>query len=205
MGLFSPALCNQLALIANWQAGSHLSYFVQRQVKNIIRLLNDTRLGHPPPDLHDHSSDLIAAHKIEPEAVVFGEHRRSLRIFQEKLKLLAHLLRLNPEWRRARLMVRTIVDTPSDREDMQTRLQELTVEARIPAETDVLVRPQGQSINDVMHAASRKADVVFLGMREPEPGTEADYAARLDELAKGFHTTIFVRNAGPFSGELIGD
>ncbi len=54
-----------------------------------------------------------------------------------------------------------------------------------------------------MHAHSRDSDIVFLGLREPEPGTESEYATRLKELAEGFHTTIFVRNAGEFAGLLV--
>jgi len=54
-----------------------------------------------------------------------------------------------------------------------------------------------------MHIHSRGAAIVFLGLREPEPGTEDEYAARLRGLAEGFNTTIFVRNAGEFAGHLV--
>jgi hypothetical protein len=45
--------------------------------------------------------------------------------------------------------------------------------------------------------------VVFLGLKDPLPETEGEYARWLSELAKGFPTTIFVRNAGEFAGHLI--
>ncbi|MCP4653783.1 MAG: hypothetical protein GY856_00040, partial [bacterium] len=53
------------------------------------------------------------------------------------------------------------------------------------------------------HTHSRRSDVVFFGLREPEPGTEKEYAERLITLASGLNTTIFVRNAGEFAGNLI--
>ena len=83
-------------------------------------------------------------------------------------------------------------------------LGELSPEVRINAEADViLLKPEDKSIAQVMHEHSRSADVVFLGLMAPEPGKEDEYAARLEELAEGFHTTIFVRNAGEFAGRLI--
>jgi hypothetical protein len=117
--------------------------------------------------------------------------------------LLAHLLNLNPEWRAAGVHLRTIVDDEAAREPMSSKLKELVTEVRIDAETDVILKQPDQSVIDVMHRASRGADVVFLGLAIPEPGTELEYAQRLFELADGFTATILVRNNEPFAGELI--
>jgi hypothetical protein len=54
-----------------------------------------------------------------------------------------------------------------------------------------------------MHTHSARADVVFLGLMIPAFGDEMRYAQRLEELAGGFRTTIFVRNAGRFAGDLL--
>ncbi len=86
---------------------------------------------------------------------------------------------------------------------MRNRLTELVREARIEAETDVIVRPDDEPLELAMFRASRKADVVFLGLNIPEPGQELAYAERLVVLSEGFHAAIFVRNNGPFAGELI--
>ena len=117
--------------------------------------------------------------------------------------LLAHLLNLNPEWRQAWVTVRTIVDSAAEREAMVARLTELISEARIQASTDIILRPEGQAIADLMQAASRNADVVFLGLMIPDAGAERAYAERLLKLAGGFPATIFVRNASKFAGELL--
>ena len=86
---------------------------------------------------------------------------------------------------------------------MAQSLAELIPEARIQAETEIIVRQSGQNVAAILHHHSAMADLVFLGLKDPEPGTEAEYAARLRELASGLRTTIFVRNAGEFAGNLI--
>ncbi|MCP4709586.1 MAG: hypothetical protein GY869_13245, partial [Planctomycetes bacterium] len=117
--------------------------------------------------------------------------------------LLAYLLNLNPEWIDARVIVRSIVRSELERTEMMVSLSALIAEARIQAETEIIYKPPDLSVPEVMHLYSRRADVVFLGLRDPEPGQEAEYAERLIELATGFRTTIFVRNAGEFAGDLI--
>ncbi len=47
------------------------------------------------------------------------------------------------------------------------------------------------------------ADVVFLGLQEPEPGEEAAYADRIIKLSGGLNTCIFVRSADEFAGRLV--
>jgi amino acid transporter len=117
--------------------------------------------------------------------------------------LLAYLLNLNPEWRRARVALRTIVSSEAERQSMAETLEKLTTDVRIPAECDVIVKGADQSLAEVMHQASGDADVVFLGLGLPAPGDEEAYAERLTKMSDGFRTTIFVRSAGPFAGQLL--
>ena len=117
--------------------------------------------------------------------------------------LLAHLLNLNPEWRQARVTIRTIVGSQEERADLEGKLSEMITDVRIDARADVLVKPDDKSFTEVMHHASRDADLVFLGLMIPGPGDELDYARRLFKLAGGFHNVVFVRNAGVFAGELL--
>jgi hypothetical protein len=44
-----------------------------------------------------------------------------------------------------------------------------------------------------------------MGLRENQPGEEAEYVERLTRLMKGLPTVILVRNAGVFRGRLLGD
>lgn len=117
--------------------------------------------------------------------------------------LLAHLLRLHSDWQSARLIVHSVVASEAEKESMTASLAKLIPEARIMAETDIIVHREGERVPDIIHRESRDANVVFLGLAEPEPGQEGEYADRLEELASGLQTTIFVRNSGKFAGTLI--
>jgi len=121
----------------------------------------------------------------------------------DMMLLLAHLLTLNPEWNDARIVVRSIARDEEER-DAQTRgLAALLAEVRIDADAQVIMKPEGRSIADVIREQSASADLVFLGLRDPDPGTAPEYARRLEELTEGLKTTVFVRSAGEFAGKLI--
>ncbi len=118
--------------------------------------------------------------------------------------LLAYLLRLNSEWADARLTVRTIARSETERESQLEGLQKLIPETRIEADTEVIFEPDlDRSVAEIMHAHSRGSEIVILGLKEPPPGGEEEYASRMVELAEGFNTAIFVRSAGEFAGQLI--
>ena len=118
--------------------------------------------------------------------------------------LLTHLLLMNPQWRHARVMIRSIILDPSLLEERAARLAQLVEDTRIPAGTEVVVKPADQTVAEVIHRHSGRADVTFLGLMIPEPGAEGESVDRMIELAGGLHTTIFVCNASEFSGKLLG-
>lgn len=117
--------------------------------------------------------------------------------------LLAHLLRLNHEWRDARIAVRCIVSSESERAGAERDLAAIVPESRIRVETEVIVKPADQTVVEVMHRTSGDASIVFLGLMDPEPGSEADHARHLDEMVRGFSTAVLVRNASEFAGRLV--
>ena len=118
--------------------------------------------------------------------------------------LLALLLTLHDELSDASVVVRSIVQSEEERAAQTERLQALLAEVRIEAETEIILRPEGASIADVIREQSEDADLVFLGLNDPDPGTTAEYAERLANLTSGLGTTVFVRNAGEFAGRLVG-
>ena len=118
--------------------------------------------------------------------------------------LLTHMLMMNKQWQDARVVVRSIILDANQHEARAAGLAQLVVETRIPAETEVVVKPPDQTVAEVIHQHSRQADLTFLGLMIPDPGAEAESVDRLNELASGLNTTIFVRNASEFSGELLG-
>ena len=121
----------------------------------------------------------------------------------DMMLLLAHLLKLNPEWSDARIVVRSIARTEEEQHFQEKGLGALLEEVRIEAEADIIQQLEGGSIAETIHRHSGGASIVFLGMQDPEPGSEADYARRLEALANGLPTTVFVRNAGRFAGKLV--
>ena len=121
----------------------------------------------------------------------------------DMMLLLAHLLKLNPEWDDARIVVRSIARSEEERRFQEKGLETLLEEVRIEAEADIITQPEGASIADTIHRKSAGASLVFLGMQDPPRGSEADYARRLEALANGLPTTVFVRNAGKFAGKLV--
>jgi hypothetical protein len=121
----------------------------------------------------------------------------------DMMLLLAHLLCQNPEWHGARVRVRAIARSEEERANQEQGLEALLSEVRIDAETDILMKPGDTDIAEVIHRHSAGADLVFLGLQEPVPGTEEAYARRLDHLANGLNTVVFVRNAGEFAGKLV--
>ncbi len=128
---------------------------------------------------------------------------RGMRDNGDLMLLLAYLLNLNPAWRRATVSVRTIVETEKDRGEMTEQLDTMINQARIRADSEVVVRPEGKTPTEIIHDSSCDADVVFLGLPIPSPDTEAEIAERLNELVEGLPCTILVRSAGPFAGQLL--
>ena len=123
----------------------------------------------------------------------------------DMLALFAHLISLNPEWRDARIRIMSITSSDMMAERNARMLDQVIHAARIPAETEVIVRRGGQSIQSVIRERSERADVVLMGLRANQPGEEFEYARRLEELVEGLPTVIFVRCAGEFRGRLLGD
>jgi amino acid transporter len=119
------------------------------------------------------------------------------------LVLLAHLLSLNSEWQSARIVVKCIVSESNPSDWSARRLLELLEGSRIVADPEIIDNPDDQPVGEIISEHSGDADIVLLGLGEPEPGTEADYAARLGDLVRDLPTVILVHAAGPFAGQML--
>ena len=117
--------------------------------------------------------------------------------------LLAHLLSLNDEWKNAKIIIHTIILREDDHEFMLKNVQEMIDEVRIKAEPKIIIKSQDKSVTEIIHEHSRNANLVFMGLKLPLEGEEKNYVARLEELSDGLKTTVFVRNAEEFAGEMI--
>ncbi len=121
----------------------------------------------------------------------------------DMMLMLAYLLSLNPEWSDARIVIRSIARSEDEMKLQRDGLQSLLQEIRIGAETEIITKPPNASIAEVIRSGSANADLVFLGLQNPPPVSEAAYAKRMEALTDGLKTTVFVHNAGEFAGKLV--
>ena len=83
-------------------------------------------------------------------------------------------------------------------------LDEMLKAARIGAAFEVIRKPEGETIQEIIHHQSRDADVVLLGLKEIGADEADEYVDRLLQLMSGLRTVLLVRNAGLFRGQLLG-
>jgi hypothetical protein len=74
---------------------------------------------------------------------------------------------------------------------------------RIGARVEVVLQLEGQTVQETIHAHSKSASLVFLGLGFPEEGEEEAFGQRLKELVEPLPRVVLVRNSGPFRGKLI--
>ncbi|MGB9357004.1 MAG: Na-K-Cl cotransporter [Acidimicrobiia bacterium] len=120
------------------------------------------------------------------------------------LVLFAHLLSLDPGWRDAKISIKSIATSDMMAQRTERSLDAMLKAARIGAEFEVIRKPEGQSIQEIIHSRSKDAEVVFLGMKEIEPDEAEGQVDRLLDLMSGLQTVLLVRNSGQFRGQLLG-
>lgn len=123
----------------------------------------------------------------------------------DMLVLFAHLISQNPGWRKAKITINSVATTQMMYEHNQESLERITDAARIEASIDVMVKPQDVTVQEMISERSRDADLVLLGLRGIAHLEEAEYAQRLDALSAGLKNVMFVRSAGSFRGQLLGE
>jgi len=121
----------------------------------------------------------------------------------DMMLLLAHLLSLNPEWRRSTIIVKSVAADEEERNRIEEGLTQMLHTVRIKAEIRILLLNRGQKAQDLIKGESRGASVVFMGMAEPQPGKERLYAGRLQKLIEGLPAVILVKNSSYFAGRLV--
>lgn len=121
----------------------------------------------------------------------------------DMLLLLAYLVSLNPEWRRAEICIRSIATSAMMQEHTEKTLRRVLDDNRIAARVDITPWDPEANVQALIQEQSKDADLVFLGLREPDEGEETAYAQRLERLIGDLPTVVFVRNAGPFAGQLL--
>ncbi|MDX1641566.1 MAG: hypothetical protein R3220_07700 [Balneolaceae bacterium] len=118
------------------------------------------------------------------------------------MMILAYLLQSSRAWWDADVRIKMVVDNDSAAESAQQNLNEIIQRIRINAEARVLVS-NGKSFNRILHESSGDADLVLMGMAEPDENFTAYYET-LQERLKDLPTTIMVLAAEEISfGEVL--
>ena len=123
----------------------------------------------------------------------------------DMLALFSHLMSLNPEWRNAQITLKSIATSDMMIQRNQALLERVIGEARIDAHIEILRKSNDISISEQIFRESQGADVVLMGLRTTAPGDEEAYSQRIEELAEGLPSVLFVRSAGTFRGRLLGE
>lgn len=174
-----------------WTEGSDRILRLLRIVKRVTEMKRNSILAHIP------------------DSVIKSKHNRidvwwrGMQKNGDLMILLAHLLSLNPEWRQAKLRIRSIVASKEEQQPMFEILQSMISESRITAESEVILNEKNEDVPELMHRMSKDVDIVFLGLGLSKVNFQPEYAEKLDRLVKGFNSTILVRNAELTEGELI--
>ncbi len=109
---------------------------------------------------------------------------------------LGYLLQVSPEWYQAELMLKSIVASDQEKDVAMQRLFRLIEFGRLNAAADVSVRGEHQSVFEVIAAASGDTDLVFLGIRPPDPDETPEeysrYYSRLLAQTEGLPATALV-------------
>ncbi|MEX2400281.1 MAG: Na-K-Cl cotransporter [Rhodothermales bacterium] len=106
------------------------------------------------------------------------------------MMLLAYLIRTDLSWRGAVVRLKMVVANESAAEDARANVTALLAETRTGAELDVIAA-HGRPFVDILYESSHNADLVFMGMAEPND----DYVSYYEQLRKrteGLPTTVFV-------------
>jgi len=118
------------------------------------------------------------------------------------MMILAYLLRTSLHWRGAEVRIKMITPTAEAAVVAHHNLERVMSELRTGALPDVLVAG-GRPFDEILHASSRDADLVFLGMAEPQ-GDFAAYYEQLQRRVSGLPTTVFVLAAEDLAfGEVL--
>jgi hypothetical protein len=108
--------------------------------------------------------------------------------------ILAHLLRLNWEWRRSTIRVLRLIREEAGRQPAQEALHGLIQAARMKAEACVLV--SDAPFAEVLKRHSASADALFMGITLPEPGTAEATYRNMEKTLDGLPTTLLIDSSG---------
>jgi amino acid transporter len=157
----------------------------------------------------EHLRKSLVIGRIKPK-YLYHREQRTIHVWwggiernSDLMLLLAFLLKCNADWRDSKVEVLSVASSEMMKTRSETYLSNLLHDIRIDATPKVIIKPKDITIPELIQRESENAEVVFLGLATPQPGEEAEYAARLESLAGDLPVVFFVKNASLFIGELL--
>lgn len=140
----------------------------------------------------------------------FGERRRidvwwgGLKGNGGLMKILSYLLQTSLPWRGAEVRLKIVAPDEEAAAEMERNFLPIVSQLRTGATLDVIVS-DGRSFDEVFRDTSHEADLVFLGMAEPEQTDDfVDYYRLMRERTDGMPSTVLVLAAEDIAfGEVL--
>ncbi len=156
---------------------------------------------------HDFQRNVLIVHKGEGEKA-FRERKR-IDVWWGGLKgngglmmILAYLMNTSLDWREAELHIKMMVGDEDAVETTRENILELLDEIRIRAIVDI-IPAKGRTFDEVLKKHSSNADLIFLGLAEPDENFEA-YYEKVQHRVDGLPTTILALASQEISyGEVL--
>jgi amino acid transporter len=150
--------------------------------------------------IHERDRNLVVVHDREEG---FGE-RKQIDIWWAGLRgngglmmVLAYLLQTSRNWLDAEVTLKMVVDSEEAAQDAEENISDIVDRIRTGANAEVLVS-DGRSFDEILSESSRDADLIFMGMAEPDDNF-SQYYEKLQQRLKGLPTTILVLAAEEIS------
>jgi len=171
--------------------------------------------GSESPKVRDKYCDMISSFYAQQRNIIavhnnkekgFGQRKR-IDVWWGGLKgngglmmILAYLLQSSRKWWDAQVNIKMVIKDPKAVVSTQKNLDRIIQKIRIDANAEVLVS-NGKSFDEILYQSSQGADLVFMGMAEPNmPDNEfLKYYEDLYSRLKGLPTTVLVLAAEEIS------
>lgn len=108
--------------------------------------------------------------------------------------ILAYMLKLNAVWEDADIHIHAVVNNSIEADKLRNGIERSINEVRIPAKVDVLIKKENRSFPELLKERSAGADIVFMGLRKPERGSEKEQMEKIQELSQVGKVVVFAEN-----------
>ncbi|MEX0724056.1 MAG: Na-K-Cl cotransporter [Gracilimonas sp.] len=143
---------------------------------------------------HAENRNLVIVHDNKED--VFGKRKRidlwwgGLKGNGGLMMILAYLLQSSRSWLDAEVRIKMMVPNQQAADDAQSNINRVVSKLRTGAKAEIIVS-NGRTFDEVLRESSGDADLIFMGMAEPDENF-TDYYETIQKRIKGLPTTIMV-------------